>query len=259
MKVDDLGARMRELEWFHALRAPPGAWIVLRVDGRSFSALTEKAFKKPFDERFHAAMLVATERLFTELDGVLAYTESDEVSVLLHPETELFNREVEKLVSISAGVASAAFSLNVGQPAHFDSRLWIGVTQSQVVDYFRWRQADATRCCLNGWCYWMLRHAGRTVQDATRALEGLGFSEKNELLFSLGHNFAKLPSWQRLGSALYWGKVEKQGFNPKTGENVVATRRALTLDEELPRGEDFKLFLESFLARALVKDAALVS
>jgi tRNA(His) guanylyltransferase len=251
MKSDDLEARMRELEWFHDLRAPPGAWIVLRVDGRSFSALTEREFTKPFDPKFHAGMLETAERLFVELGAVFAYTESDEISVLLAPESDLFHREVEKLVSVSAGVASATFALALHLPAHFDGRLWLGITQKQVVDYFRWRQSDATRCCLNGWCYWTLRQAGKSVQEATRALEGLGFAQKNELLFAHGHNFAKLPSWQRLGSALYWGSVEKPGHNPKTGESVVSLRRSVVLDEDLPRGDDYASFLEALLGRVV--------
>jgi tRNA(His) 5'-end guanylyltransferase len=53
-------------------------------------------------------------------------------------------RELEKLVSISAGVASATFIRESGRSAHFDSRLWLGISQQSVLDYFRWRQADAT-------------------------------------------------------------------------------------------------------------------
>jgi tRNA(His) 5'-end guanylyltransferase len=256
MKSDDLEASMRELECFHGLRALPGTWMVLRVDGRSFSALTESAFDKPFDERFHTLMLAVAERLLDALNGIFAYTESDEVSVLLPPAAELFNREVEKLVSISAGVASATFSIKHGAEAHFDSRLWLGATQKQVIDYFRWRQADATRCCLNGWCYWTMRKSGKTAKQATSALEGLGFSQKNELLFTQGHNFAKLPAWQRLGSGLYWTQIEKRGTNPKTGQSTTALRRSVAVDEELPRGDDYSTFLERLLSKAIDDDTA---
>ena len=251
MKSDDLEASMRELEWFHGMRALPGTWMILRVDGRSFTTLTENAFEKPFDERFHSLMLHAAERLMTELNGVFTYTESDEISVLLQPDTELFNREVEKLVSISAGIASAAFSLKLGAEAHFDSRLWLGASQKQVIDYFRWRQADATRCCLNGWCYWTMRKAGKTAKQASSALDGLGFSQKNELLFSQGHNFAKLPAWQRLGSGLHWTQAEKIGMNPKTGEQTTALRRSVRVDEDLPRGDEYSSFLQDLLSKAV--------
>ena len=57
MKMESLEARMRALEWFHSLRALPGAWLILRVDGRGFSRLTKEGFEKPFDDRFHTLML----------------------------------------------------------------------------------------------------------------------------------------------------------------------------------------------------------
>src|SRR5262249_60131666 len=101
MDPDDFEARMRALEYFHDLRVLPGAWPVLRLDGRSFSRLTEARFEKPFDARFHELMCQTSEALVTELGAVLAYTESDEISVLLQRDSDLFDREVEKLVSIS--------------------------------------------------------------------------------------------------------------------------------------------------------------
>jgi tRNA(His) 5'-end guanylyltransferase len=43
MHPDEFERRMRALECYHALRMPPGAWIILRLDGRGFSRLTESA------------------------------------------------------------------------------------------------------------------------------------------------------------------------------------------------------------------------
>jgi len=37
MNPDELADRMRQGEVFHSLRMLPGAWVVLRVDGRGFS------------------------------------------------------------------------------------------------------------------------------------------------------------------------------------------------------------------------------
>jgi tRNA(His) guanylyltransferase len=71
-------------------------------------------------------MRAAASALVEELGGLAAYTESDEISVLLHRDWDLFGREVEKLVSVSAGIASAAFTLTAGLAGHFDSRVWLG-------------------------------------------------------------------------------------------------------------------------------------
>jgi tRNA(His) 5'-end guanylyltransferase len=239
MKNDDIEERMRELEWFHGLRVLPATWPVLRLDGRGFTKLSDRHFERPFDLRFHDMMTKTAEALLTEFQGILAFSESDEISVLLPPDTDLFDREVEKLVSISAGIASATFALQLGSAAHFDSRVWVGPSRAHVVDYFRWRQSDASRCCLNGWCYWTLRKEGHTVAQATAALEGKSFSDKNELLFERGINFNEVPQWQKHGVGLYWESFEKTGRNPVTGDESTGTRRRVRIDKELPRGPAF--------------------
>lgn len=248
MKTDDIEARMRALEYFHSLRALPGAWLVVRVDGRSFTRLTKDRFEKPFDRGFHEAMMETGEALLEGLSGVYAYTESDEISVLLPRETSLFDREVEKLVSVSSGIASAQFSHVLGSPAHFDGRLWMAPAVSDVIDYFRWRQADAARCALNGWCYWSLIKAGATAAQATQELNGKTLGEKNELLFQHGVNFNEVPMWQRRGTGIRWETFEKPGLNPKTGEQTVATRRHIVRNQELPMNDGYREYLEETLA-----------
>ena len=193
MTGDEFEARMRAFEYFHNLRILPDAWVVLRVDGRGFSRFTEARFEKPFDERFHAMMVATASALLEQVQGAYAYTESDEISVLLRRDWDQFDRSLEKAVSISAGIASSAFTLACGEAAHFDSRVWVAPSAEHVVDYFRWRQSDATRCALNGWCYWTLRKEGKSVRETTRLLDRMKVSEKNELLFARGVNFNDLP------------------------------------------------------------------
>jgi tRNA(His) 5'-end guanylyltransferase len=249
MNAEEFEGRMRALEYFHGLRLLPGTWTVIRVDGRGFTRFTEGRCEKPFDPKFHDWMLRSAQALLEGLQGIYAYTESDEISVLFPPEWDLFDRELEKLVSISAGIASASFSLACGSPAHFDSRVWLGVDRADVVDYFRWRQSDATRCALNGWCYWTLRKAGSSIQEATAALEGKSVGNKNELLFQHGINFKDLPVWQRRGTGLYWEEYQKEGYNPVRRETVFTTRRRVRVDEALPAKEEYGRFIERLTLR----------
>ena len=124
MNPKQFDTRMRALECFHALQVPPGAWPILRVDGRSFTAFTEaRGFAKPFDDAFRDMMVTTAQCLLQELGALYAYTESDEISVLLPADSALFSREVEKLVSISAGIASGVMSCQAGVPVVFDSRV----------------------------------------------------------------------------------------------------------------------------------------
>jgi tRNA(His) 5'-end guanylyltransferase len=244
VRGDELAAAQREREWFHALRLPPGAWAVVRVDGRGFSRFTEKHFAKPFDDAVNRHMVAAATSLATEFEAPYACTHSDEISVLLPPAFGAFGRGLEKLVSVSAGTASAAFTASAGRAAVFDSRVWIGTTPQDVVDYFAWRQADAARSALGAWCYWTLRQAGRSPREATAALEGAGTAAQNELLHGHGVNFNDVPLWQRRGTGLYWRDYRKAGWNPRTGTQVTARRRELHVDAELPMRDEYRRLVE---------------
>ena len=119
----------------------------------------------------------------------------------------------------------------------------------KVQDYFLWRQEDAHRNALNAHCYWMLRKEGLDAQTANNMLEGKSIAYKNELLFSRGINFDKLPSWQKRGIGIYWTDVEKVGYNPVTKQEVTAIRRGLNVNYELPLGEEYAQFVASFIER----------
>ena len=86
-----------------------------------------------------------------------------------------------------------------------------------------------------------------SVKDATEMLEGKSVSYKNELLFSRGINFDKLPSWQKRGVGVFWDDIEKIGYNPITQQEVKATRRSLNVNYELPLGEEYAKYVVSFL------------
>lgn len=255
MKFSDLDDRMRHGEYFHGLRVPEGVWTVLRLDGRSFSRFTATHFEKPFDLRFHDLMTGTATALTMELGGLYAYTESDEISVLLPMGWDLFDRSVEKIVSVSASVASAHFTsglggLRIDARGIFDSRIWFDARSQEVVDYFRWRQADAVRCALNGAAYWCQRAAGKTARQATATLEGVTRAAKHEILHAHGLNFNALPAWQRRGSGVRWETFEKDGFNPKTGETVKATRRRLVEDRELPMKDAYADYIREIMEAA---------
>lgn len=247
MRLKELDAVQRAREWYHGLTLLPGAWAIVRVDGRAFSRLTEERYDKPFDPAFADVMVGAAEALLTELGGRYAYSESDEISVLLDPDWAMFNRSVEKLVSISASVATAAFTVAAGAPGQFDSRIWLGTGPDDVLDYFSWRQADAARCALNGWCYWTLRKQGRSARSATSELAGLDVAGKNELLWARGINFNEVPAWQRRGVGLWFEEYRKESTNPVTGEPVTATRRRVAAHRDLPMGEDYRTLLGGLL------------
>ena len=251
MRFDDLDARMRIFETNHDQCVLPGLYIVARIDGRSFTRLTRDRhhFEAPYDLRVRDLMLEATRHLMScGFQAMYGYTQSDEISILFHPNENIFSRKERKFISILAGEASARFSLSLGDIAAFDARLSLLPTADLVVDYFRWRMEDAARNCLNGYCYWTLRKQGQSAENAAQTLKGLAKAQKHDLLFSTGINFNDIASWQKRGSGVYWQQEDKCGVDPRTGENTIATRRKLLSDLELPIGDRYDDLVRGFLA-----------
>lgn len=147
-----------------------------------------------------------------------------------------------------AGEASARFSLLLGDVGCFDCRVCELPRVEDVRDYFRWRQEDAGRNALGAHGYWLLRKQGLNQAEATARMLGLSSSDKHELLFAHGINFAALPAWQRRGTGFYHEAYEKLGTNPKTGQPQASTRRRLRRDMELPIGENYADFVLGHLA-----------
>ncbi len=251
MNFDELDAKMRVYEQSLDQVLLPELYLAARLDGNRFTRLTKEIcrFEAPFDERFRDMMVGTVKALMDYGFRVIyGYTESDEISLLFHPEEDSFGRKVRKYDSLLAGVASAAFSMQLGRQAVFDCRMIPLPTTERVVDYFRWRQEDAHRNSLNSHCYWMLRKQGKSVAEATRMLEGKSVAFKNELLFQNGINYDKLPAWQKRGVGLWKDVCEKEGYDPIRNERVAALRKQTVVCEELPIGEEYAEMIRGFLS-----------
>ena len=259
MKFDDLDKKMRVFETSTDLCVLPSIFMVARLDGRSFTRLTKEVcdFDAPFDERFRDLMVSTTESLMScGFRVIYAYTESDEISLLFDPAEQVFARKQRKYNSTLAGEASAQFSLQLGQAASFDCRISQLPSMELVVDYFRWRNEDAARNALNSWCYWTLRKNGLNVQEATQRLVGMSVSLKNELLFQYGVNFNDVPKWQKRGVGLYWESYERLSVNPSTGEEVIAKRRRVRTDYDLPMKNQYGEFIASIIQQPQTEAAS---
>lgn len=250
MKFDELDKKMRVFETNHDVCVLPGVYMVARIDGRSFTRLTKELhqFEAPYDPVFRDYMIETVKHLMDcGFRIIYGYTESDEISLLFHPEEQTFGRKTRKLNSILAGEASAKFSLLLGDVACFDCRISELPTRALVVDYFRWRNEDAYRNALNSHCYWTLRKQGQSSQEATRFFSKRSTAFKNEFLFQNNLNFNDLPNWQKRGVGLYWQEYDKPFFNEQLQREQYCRRRQIAVDLDLPMKEQYAEFIAKLL------------
>lgn len=256
MRFDELNRQMRTFETAHDRRVPPDVYVIARLDGRGFTRLTKETheFEAPFDKRFRDYMVETVAHLMNcGFRITYGYTQSDEISLLFHRDEESYGRNTRKYISVLAGEASARFSLLLGAIAVFDCRVAELPTVDSVVDYFRWRSEDAHRNALNAHCYWALRAQGLSAQEAAHQLAGMSAARMDALLVRAKNlKFGDLPSWQRQGIGLYWEDYGKRSASPKTGKSVIAIRRQINRDFELPAKDAYDSFIRILVHSAEV-------
>src|SRR5574337_1300094 len=129
MKTDSLGNRCKAYEHVadqYLTRRMP---VLIRIDGRAFTSLTRKIWGKHYNQEFVDVMAETAQYVQKNMQGCeFAYGQSDEITFLLTDYRTIdtsawFDYRVNKLVSISAALATAKFNAIVGaEKATFDSR-----------------------------------------------------------------------------------------------------------------------------------------
>jgi tRNA(His) guanylyltransferase len=198
---DELGERIkRYYEDALRIQLPRQTHVVLRIDGRSFHQFT-KGLERPYCRKLADALDAAALALCREMTGCcFAYGQSDEYSFLLRDfEREKsplwFDGNLQKIVSVSASVFTAAFARHFPSPqlASFDCRAMVIAQATEVEKYFIWRQLDASANSLN-----MLASAHYSHEE----LLGKSEAEKHEMLHAKGLNWAKEPADFKRGRAI---------------------------------------------------------
>jgi len=113
---DDLGKRMKtQYELRTRTWLPRRTYTIIRLDGKAFHTFT-RGMERPYDERFMNAMDYTAMHLCLEIQGAqMAYVQSDEISILLTDFDKIttdawFDGQVQKMVSVSASMATAKFN-----------------------------------------------------------------------------------------------------------------------------------------------------
>lgn len=267
MKRDDLGNRMKtfyeEIPKTRLMRRCP---VICCLDGRSFHTFT-RGFKRPFDDVLIRTMQETAKYLCENIQGCqLAYTESDEISLLLidyqrFETSAWFDYEIQKMCSISASMATVAFNKifcdMVGElhikgslekeyscilykaaqkGAMFDARVF-NIPKEEVTNYFYWRQLDASRNSIQ-----MVGQANFSHKE----LQNKSCNDiQNMLMTQKWINWNNFPTYQKRGSC-----VVKENYLDATPESTDSEliRSRWIIDKNIPifRGEG-REYIERFV------------
>lgn len=224
--TDDLGDRMkRNYENRTRIQLPRRTYTIIRLDGKAFHSFT-KGMKRPFDERLMGAMNQTARTLCQEIQGVrFAFVQSDEISLLLTdfetPTTDAwFDGNVQKMASVAASIATAAFNAcwhgyrepgarmeELSPPfdsfALFDARVFTIPDRVEVVNYFIWRQQDATRNSIS---------MAAQTEYSHKELHGKSSNQQQEMLHQKGINWNDYPDGFKRGRAI----VRRKKVGPVT-------------------------------------------
>ena len=226
---------MKEFEVYSALRVPKNSKIIVRLDGRSFHSLSrDLKLDKPYDENFYKVISDVCEDLFVEFSPVFVYAFSDEISLLL--DEIPFGGRIEKINSVMASFASSSFVMNYDcefkKPPAFDSRI-IPVSDDDILPYFKWRQDESWRNCINshGISYLKSKYSNDEANDK---INGMSLSDIHELLFQNGINLNDVETYKKRGIGIYRKNKKVVGFNKKENKNQTSYRSHVYIDWELP-------------------------
>lgn len=154
MDTSDFGDRMKSYEVKETKkRFKSDQPIVVRLDGRGFSKFTKK-FKRPFDKDFRQLMTDVATFAMKECDGIIAYTQSDEITIVIDREEVYFNGKKQKILSTLAGGVSSYFAIRAHElwpehtkkfTPHFDCRVFNVPSKTEAVNQVLWRVKDCAR------------------------------------------------------------------------------------------------------------------
>lgn len=225
---DALSNRMKIYEAVPKTRLIRRTPVILRIDGCHFHSYA-RGFEKPFDEIMSTAMVATAQKLCKNIQGAtFAYTQSDEISILLIDYKRLeseawFDNQVEKICSVAASMATLYFnrafnnlyeqkiSENIEDietlynrysrasksGATFDCRCF-NLPREEVTNYFYWRQKDAIRNSIN---------ACGQAYFSSKQLIGKSCSEVKNMLLEEGFDWDALPVTKQRGTMIYYGEI----------------------------------------------------
>jgi tRNA(His) 5'-end guanylyltransferase len=244
---------------------------IIRIDGKAFHTYT-KGLQRPFDQGLMEDMNKTTEYLCQNIQGAkFGYVQSDEISILITDYDDIdthawFDANLQKMASIAASLATAEFNrlrlirkmnttvatagsiLEQFKHAMFDARVFQIPYQEEVINYFIWRQQDATRNSISS--------VAQSLYSA-KELHGKKTSDMQEMIFQKGINWNDFTPREKRGSIIhrvehvYARRDEDYSVDGKTRVIEAYKRKKWEADPETPIISQNKDYLRWFFPQTI--------
>jgi len=140
-----LGHITRQLEKSTSPIIADDAYAIIRLDGCSFRKYTFN-IQKPFDYPFQQTMTETAEHLMKKFGAITAFTQSDEITLVLPKGRKPYNGRCQKLSSVAASHATMYFNSRTmyERDATFDARTF-PCTPEEAIQAVYWRHKHDLR------------------------------------------------------------------------------------------------------------------
>lgn len=177
MKFENLEEKCKYYRSLTDYKLLPNTYVLVMIDGRSFSAKIKKQFKLPYDNDFINMMNETAKYVCENVQGCkFAYTQSDEITFVLTDFDDLntdsfFGYRLEKVISIIASLATSKFNqlmslyliqqhlfgndnyhidditkiISTMKLSEFDAKAWPVPSWNDMFAYLLWRQNDCIK------------------------------------------------------------------------------------------------------------------
>lgn len=200
------GDKLKNIESANETKLVTSLPVYARLDGKKFSKFTN-GMKKPYDDSMVDLMTNSSKKLVEMTGATMAYTQSDEISLVWIPNENTWNTNIDfdgrksKLIGELSGLASSAFMYDIMNDSsfeyydygkklpRFDCRIF-NCSYENCAEFIHWRQID---CIKNSVSLCAQKHFSH------KSLDGVSSKKRKEMLRDKGHPWEDSPDYFKYG------------------------------------------------------------
>jgi tRNA(His) 5'-end guanylyltransferase len=224
--METLGERMKQYEYKYNHYVADDQYLLIRLDGVSFSNLTSKLIK-PFDMRFIQTMVETMESLMKRFNPMTGYCHSDEITLIFDKCNEnqhhLYNGRVQKLTSVISSFCAVKFNYYLNKYTGiddyeqcFDARILSFNNIGEITNHQIWRSIlDCERNAISSYAH---------KYFTTKEVHGKNSKQLKEMLLTVNINWDDIPIYIKHGIYCKKALVTKETSHGICQRNILINK-----------------------------------